>query len=183
MKVSAMYTNCEMTAKVPSEKLDEYMGKVSAMGIYVSLRQMDMEDKTLDYLQSQLKVKGRKDFLNQHQKGKVAIKNPADVLYLKDDLIDEQINNRRIDDQVKYSVVNLSFYQSNTILKEIVANDDPSAYNISFFKRLGLAFDQGWYIFKETILLLANLWVFILAAAITWIAIKSFRKKRATVLG
>lgn len=183
MKVSAMYTNCEMTAKVPSEKLDEYMSKVSTMGIYVSLRRMDTEDKTLDYLQSQLKVKGRKGFLNQHQKGKVVIKNPADVLYLKDDLIDEQINNRRINDEVKYSVVNLNFYQSNTILKEVVANDDPAAYNISFFKRLGLAFEQGWHIFKEFILILANLWVFILAAVVVWIVVKNVRKKRATVLG
>lgn len=183
MKVSAINTNCEMTAKIPSEKLDEYMNKVSAMGVYVSLRRMDMEDKTLDYLQSQLKVKGRREFLSQHQKGKVAIKNPADVLNLKDDLIDEQINNRRIDDEVKYSIVNLNFYQSNTILKEVVANDDPSAYNIPFFERLGLAFSQGWHIFKEFVLALANLWVFIIAGAIIWIAVRNIRKKRAPVLG
>jgi hypothetical protein len=182
MKVSAINTNCEMTAKVPSEKLDEYMNKVSAMGIYVTLRRMDMEDKTLDYLQSQLKVKGRKDFLSQHRKGKVAIKNPADVLNLKDDLIDEQINNRRIDDEVKYSVVNLNFYQSNSILKEVVANDDPSAYNIGFFERLGLAFGQGWHIFKEFVLALANLWVFIFAGAIIWVVIRSLKKKRTPVL-
>ncbi len=177
MKVSAINTNCEITAKVPSEKLDEYMDKVSHMGIYVSLRRMDMEDKTLDYLSSQLKVNGRKEFLNQHKKGKVVIKDPSAVLMLKDDLIDEQINNRKIDDAVKYSVVSLNFYQSNTILKEVVANDDPSAYNIPFFKRLGLAFSNGWYIFKEVILMLINAWVFIAAAVIAWLMLRAYRKR------
>jgi hypothetical protein len=177
MKVSAINTNCEITAKIPSEKLDEYMDKVSHMGIYVSLRRMDMEDKTLDYLSSQLKVNGRKEFLNQHTKGKVVIKNPADVLMLKDDLIDQQISNRKIDDAVKYSVVSLNFYQSNTILKEIVANDDPSAYNISFFKRLGLAFSNGWYIFKEVILMLINVWVFVAAGIIIWLVLRVYRKR------
>ncbi|MGF7081746.1 DUF4349 domain-containing protein [Mucilaginibacter sp. UYCu711] len=177
MRVSAMNTNCEITAKVPSEKLDEYMNQVSHMGIYVTLRKMDLEDKTLDYLSSQLKVTGRREFLNQQRKGKVTIKNPADVLLLKDDLIDQQISNRRIDDAVKYSTVSLSFYQSNTILKEIIANDNPSAYNIPFFNRVGLAFGNGWYIFKEFMLILVNAWVFIAAGIGIWLTVKAYRKK------
>ncbi|MES2378057.1 MAG: DUF4349 domain-containing protein [Bacteroidota bacterium] len=177
MRVSTMNTNCEITAKIPSEKLDEYMNQVSHMGIYVSLRKMDLEDKTLDYLSSQLKVTGRREFLNQQRKGKVVIKNPADVLLLKDDLIDQQISNRRIDDAVKYSTVSLSFYQSNTILKEIIANDDPSAYNIPFLSRMGLAFGNGWYIFKEFMLVLANAWVFIVAGIIVWVALRSYKRK------
>jgi hypothetical protein len=96
---------------------------------------------------------------------------------LKDDLIDQQISNRKIDDAVKYSVVSLNFYQSNTILKEIVANDDPSAYNISFFKRLGLAFSNGWYIFKEVILMLINVWVFVAAGIIIWLVLRVYRKR------
>lgn len=181
MKVSAMYTNCEITAKVPSEKLDEYMNKVSKMGVYITLSKMDMEDRSLDYLSSQLKVTGRKEFLDQHKKGKVVIKNPADVLLLKDDLIDEQISNRKIDDAVKYSVINLNFYQSNTILKEIVANDDPSAYNISFFKRMGLAVGNGWFAFKEFLLMLINAWVFITAGILIWIVLRNYKRKHGSI--
>jgi hypothetical protein len=177
MRVSAMNTNCEIMAKVPSEKLDEYMNQVSRMGIYVTLRKMDLEDKTLDYLSSQLKVTGRREFLNQQRKGKVIIKNPADVLLLKDDLIDQQISNRRIDDAVKYSTVSLSFYQSNTILKEIIANDDPSTYKMPFFNRAGLAFSNGWHIFKEFMLILVNAWVFIAGGIGIWLTVKVYRKK------
>lgn len=182
MRVSAMNTNCEIMAKIPSEKLDEYMTKVSKMGIYVTLSKMDLEDRSLDYLSSQLKVNGRKEFLNQHKKGKVVIKNPADVLMLKDDLIDEQISNRRIDDAVKYSVVNLNFYQSNTILKEIIANDDPSSYSIPFFKRVGLAVNNGWFAFKEFMLMLVNAWVFITGGIVIWVTLRNYKKKHVPAM-
>jgi len=177
MRVSAFYTSGEMTVKIPAEKLGEYLDSVGRLGIYVNSSQMDITDKSLDYLSSQMKLNSRKELVNQQKTGKVIIKDPSAVLNLKDDLVDEQIDNRKIDDAVKYSVVNLSFYQSDTIVKEIVANDDPSAYNISFFKRLGLAFQNGWYIFKEVIILIADIWVFILAGAIVWWRVRIYKRK------
>ncbi|MEO8885781.1 MAG: DUF4349 domain-containing protein [Mucilaginibacter sp.] len=162
MRVSAFYTSANMTVKVPSIKLDEYLDKVSSMGLYVTSRSMDIEDKTLDYLSARLKLNSRKEMVTQQKAGKIIIKNPSAVLNLKDDLVDEQISNRKIDEAVKYSVVNLSFYQSNTIFKEVIADDDPAAYNLPFFKRIGVALGYGWHIFIEAIIMLANIWVFVI---------------------
>jgi len=177
MRVSAFNTIGEMTVRVPSENLNEYLDSVGRLGIYVNNSRLDIEDKSLDYFSSQMKVNNRRELVSQQKQGKVIIKSPTAVLNLKDDLVDEQIGNRRIDDAVKYSVVNLNFYQSNTIVKEVVANDNPSAYSISFFKRLGLAFENGWYIFKELLILLADLWVFILAGAIIWWTTRFYKRK------
>lgn len=177
MRVSAFYTTGEMTVKIPSEKLVVYLDSVSRLGIYVNSSHLDIEDKSLDYISSQMKLNSRRELVSQQKKGKVVIKDPSAVLNLKDDLVDEQIDNRRIDNAVKYSVVNLSFYQSNTIVKEIIANDNPSAYNLSFFKRLGLAFQNGWYVFKEAVILLADIWVFILAGVIIWLTIRFYKRK------
>lgn len=168
MRVSSISATAEMTVKIPSEKLDEFMNKVAHMGLYVNNRQMDIADKSLDYLANRLKLKNRQELVNQQKAGKVIIKDPSAVLNLKDDLVDEQIGNKSIDDKVKNSVVSLSFYQSNVIAKEVIANDDPSAYNLPFFKRLGLALANGWSIFMELILALANLWVFIAAGGLVW---------------
>lgn len=182
MRISAFYTSAQMTVKVPSVKLDEYLNSVAKLGVYVSTRSMDIEDKSLEYLSAKMKLNSRKDMVDQQKKGKIIIKDPSAVLNLRDDLVDEQIYNRQIDDAVKYSVVNLSFYQSNTIFKEIIANDDPASYNLPFFKRVGLALSNGWYIFKEAILVLANVWVFLLAGVILWQVIIYYRKKRHTAL-
>ena len=177
MRVSAFYTTGEMTVKVPAEKLESYLDSVGHLGIYINHSNMDIDDKSLDYLSAQLKLKNRNELVNKEKKGKVIIKDPSAVLNLKDDLVDEQIGNRKIDDAVKYSVVNLTYYQSNVIVKEMIANDNPSDYSISFFSRLGLAFENGWYVFKEALLLVVNAWAFVLAGIIAWWAIRIYKRK------
>jgi hypothetical protein len=175
MRVTAFNTTAEMTVKIPSAKLDEFLNQVGRLGVYVNDRTMDISDKSLDYLSAQLKLKSRAELVSQQKKGKIIIKKPEDVLNLKDDMIDQQIGNRQIDDAVKNSIVTLSFYQSNTINKEVIANDDPSAYNLPFFRRLGLAIENGWGLFVNVIIGLANLWVFILAGVGVWILVRNIR--------
>jgi hypothetical protein len=177
MRVTSFNTTAEMTVKIPSVKLEDFMNQVAQMGIYVNDRTMDITDKSLDYLSAQLKLKSRTELISQQKRGKVIIKKPEDVLNLKDDMIDQQIGNRQIDDAVKNSIVTLSFYQSNTISKEIIANDDPSAYNLPFFKRLGMAVESGWRLFVDVIIGLANIWVFILAGIGVWVVIRHYKSR------
>ena len=178
MRVTSINTTAEMTVKIPSAKLEEFMNQVAHLGIYVNNRGMDITDKSLDYLSSQLKLKNRNELVAQQKSGKIIIKNPADVLLLKDDQVDEQISNRGIDNAVKNNLVSLSFYESNTINKEIIANDDPSVYNLPFLKRLIMAMANGWGIFVDVIIGIANLWVFILAGIGAWRLIAYYKTRR-----
>lgn len=177
MRVSAFNTTADMTVKIPSEKLEEFMNHVSHMGIYITSRKMDIEDKSLDYLSLKLKLKNRREMVAQQKTGKIKIKDPAAVLWLKDDMVDGQISNQKIDEAVNYSVVSLNFYQSNTIHKERIANDDPSAYQMPFFNRLLMALSNGWYLFTELVLGLANLWVLLLAGVGVWTAFRAYKRK------
>jgi hypothetical protein len=177
-RVTAFNTTADITVKIPTDKLEDFMNKVERMGIYINNRQLDISDKSLDYLAARLKLQSRKELVSQQKRGKIVIKNPANVLLLKDDMVDQQIGNRQIDDEVKNSIVTLSFYQSNTIYKEIIANDDPTAYNLPFFKRLVSAIENGWSIFEELLLGLANLWVLIIAGLGVWMVIRYYKSKR-----
>jgi hypothetical protein len=143
---------------------------------------MDITDKSLDYLSARLKLKSRAELISQQKSGKAVIKKPEDVLNLNDDMTDQQIGNRQIDDAVRNSIVTLSFYQSNTINKEVIANDNPSAYNLPFFSRLWRAVENGWTLFVDLIIGLANIWVFIVAGAAVWVMIRYFRNKKAVPL-
>jgi len=166
-----------MIVKIPSEKIDEFMNAVGRMGIYVNARRMDIENKSLDYLSSQMKLNSRKELISQQKAGKVVFKNPDAVLDLKDGLVDEQINNRKIDDAVKYSTISLDFYQSNTISKEVIVNDDPETYKLPFGNRLVIAFNEGWDIFKDVVTVLANMWVFIIAGIGIWFGVRWYKRK------
>jgi hypothetical protein len=176
-RVSAFSTSADMTVRVPSDKLEDYMTEVAHMGMYVTMRKMDIEDRTLDYLSEKLKLKNRQDLVDQQKKGKVIIKNPVNVMLLKDDMVDQQIGNMRTDAEVKYSTITLSFYQSNSIVQEMIANDDPSAYQLPFFKRLAIAMSNGWGLFIEFMLGLANVWVFIALSIALWMLYRYYKHK------
>lgn len=176
-RVSSFTTTADMTVKVPSAHLEDFMTEVAHMGMYVTSSKMDIEDKSLDFLSAKLKVNNRKELVDQQKRGKITIKNPVNVLLLKDDMVDGQIGNLKIDDAVKYSIITLSFYQSNTVFQEHIANDDPSAYNLPFLNRLAGAFANGWYLFTGAVLVLVNLWVFILAGIGIWILIRFYKRK------
>jgi len=182
MQVTTFNTHGEITVKIPSEHLDDFMADVTKMGLYINNRRTEISDMSLDYLSAQLKYQNRRELVNQQKAGKVVIKNPANVMLLKDEMIDQQIGNKTIDDAVRNSVVNLSFYQSNTIFKEIVVNDDPEAYKLPFFKRMIDNVANGWTLFGEMLLALVNIWMFIVAAIVAWLLIWRYKRNKAPIL-
>lgn len=177
MLVSSYNTTADMTIKIPSEQLEKFMNQVSHMGIYVNSSKMDIEDKSWDYLSTKLKAENREELVAQQKTGKVTLKHPDEILSVKDDIVDKRISNIKTDEDAVYSTITLNFYQSDTISKDIVANDDPSAYNIPFFQRLTLAFENGWAIFVDVLIGLTNIWMFILAGLVTWRLFAYYRKK------
>ncbi|HVV53879.1 MAG TPA: DUF4349 domain-containing protein [Mucilaginibacter sp.] len=177
MRIAVYSTTADMAVKIPSAKLEDFVTKVSRIGTYLNMSKMDIDDRSLDYLSTKLKLRNRQELEDQRKTGLVKVKHVADVLDLKDDIVDKQIGNMSTDDAVKYSVVSLNFYQSDAILKEVIANDDPSAYNIPFFQRLRLALTNGWGVFVEFIIVLANLWTFILVGLAVWMGIVYYRRR------
>ena len=82
---------------------------------------------------------------------------------------------------MRYSTVALSFYQTNTIAKEVVVNTDPSNFRLPFFSRLGSALAYGWSASNDVIVALANLWVLFVLVAIVWYLYHRSSKKKALV--
>jgi hypothetical protein len=179
MRLTSVNTNGEMAVRIPSENLEEFTAKVSHLGIYVNMNRMDIEDKSLEYLSNQLKLKDRLDLVEQQKTGKIKIKNPTDVLLLKDDMVDQKIQNLRTDAAVKMSIISLNFYQNDSIVKEIIPNDDPSAYDIPFVQRLRLALVNGWSVFIDTGVALLTIWPFIICALIIWRLVVHYRRRDA----
>jgi hypothetical protein len=176
-RISAFSTTAAITVKIPSDSLEQFMNNVGRMGIYVNMRRMDIEDKTLDYLSAKLKSDNRGQIASKQNKWKPNLKEAEAMLRLKDDKVDKDISNRRINEAVSYSVVDMEIYQSNTVTQEVIANDDISIYQISFISRIWMALANGWQIFASFIVSLANLWVFILAGFIAWMLYRIYKRK------
>lgn len=182
-EITSYRTEGYLVAKVPSEKLDEFTNTISKMAVFVNSAAMKMDDQSIVYLANKLKAQNRVEAIEKINK--VATKKSANVqssLYIKDDYIDKKIANMQIDDRVKFSTITLNFYQDNTVSTMTVANDNLYDYRPGFANRLWLNIVNGWTIFKEIILALANLWMLILVGLGVFFIIRYFvRKNKITM--
>ncbi len=182
-RVTILHTTADMTLQVPSDSLDRLMTNISKMGIYVSSRRMDIENRTLDLLASELKLNNRIEIADQQRSYRPKNQVPEEAnkaLALRDKIVDDHINNQRIEMAARMSTLKLSLDQSQSVIVERIANGDPGAYELPLFKRLAFALTNGWSIFMSFMIGLANLWVFIVIGAALWWAVhKHYRRKPA----
>ena len=177
-KLTIYNSTAEMTIKIPAEYVELFMDSITRMGNYVDDRKMEVEDRSLNYLSEKLKAQNRVASVKLRKHIKLTQRGADSILSLKDDVVDRKISNMRTDEAAKFSVLNLSLYQNNTVVKEVVLSDDPSAYKGPLSTRASMAFSNGWYYFSAIIVGLLNLWVFILIGAGVWIGIIIYKKRK-----
>lgn len=179
LEITSYSTEGRIIARVPSEKLDNFTDDVVKHADFVDHQSIRFDDQRINYMVNKAKAQNRVDAIKAISKK--AVKKSANVesaLYIKDDFADKQAENMIIDDKVKFSTITLSFYQDNTVKKVVTGNDNLWDYRPAFFRRLGLNIINGWFIFKEFILILANLWTVFIIGAGLYFGIKYYRKKR-----
>ncbi|WP_316822281.1 DUF4349 domain-containing protein [Pedobacter gandavensis] len=178
LELTSYRTEGLVVAKIPADKLDVFTNKVAGIAVFVDQQSMKLDDQSLNYLSNQMKTQNREEAVAQLKSSHKKSTQIGKTVDLKDDEIDQKIQNKMINDRVKYSDIRLSFYQDNTVKKLVVGNDNLSDYKPTFFRRLGLNVQNGWLIFKEFLLMLANLWMLILLAIAGFVAYRQYRKSR-----
>lgn len=167
-----------LVAKIPSEKLDEFINATAKMAVFVDNQAMKMDDQSIAYSANKLKAQNRAEAVNTINKtAKRKGNNVETSLYIKDDYVDKKIENMSIDNRVKFSTISLSFYQDHTVKTLIIGNDNLSDYKPGFFKRLGLNMVEGWKFFKEIILGLSTLWMFFVIGFAVFFGIRYYLRK------
>ena len=181
LRVTVINSTAEMTVKIPPANVENLLNQVAALGVYIKNRRMDASDKTLDYLSTRLKLKNQRELVKRQSDVAVNKKTPEDLLAFKNNMVDQQINNRKIDDSVKNSVIILSFYEDNTISKKIIANNDLSAYNLPASKRMEMSFENGWNVFVDILAGIANFWVLLPIGLGIWFVVRYYKKNKALI--
>ncbi|MDR3693265.1 DUF4349 domain-containing protein [Mucilaginibacter sp.] len=182
MRVTLVNSTAEMTVKIPPASLVGFLNKVAQMGIRVNDQKMDVTDKSLDYLSTRLKLKNQNELVDAQKKTSVNKKDPDNLLAFKNNMVDQQINNLKIDDSVKLSTVMLSFYESNAVNKHMMADNNLADYQQPVSTRFGRSFETGWNVFVEILIGISNFWILIPIGLVIWLAISYF-KRNALVKG
>lgn len=184
LELTAYRTEGTIVAKVPSEKLDDFTNQVAKMAVFVDQQSMKFDDQSMSYLLNEFKSINRAEAVASMEKDK-AKKQPAATgknvqqkLALKDEYVEQKVQNMAIDSRVQYSDVTLNFYQDHTVKQLVVGNDNLSDYRPPFFQRVVLNLQNGWFIFKEFILFLFNMWSILLLIAAAYFGYRYYRKQQ-----
>lgn len=187
LELTAYRTEGLMVARVPSEKLDDFTNQVARMAVFVDHQSLKFDDQSLSYLTSELKSINREEAVAQLEKKAnkkkevIASKDVSKSLALKDEYVDQKVKNMSINSRVQYSDVTLNFYQDHTVKQIVVGNDNLSDYRPPFFQRVVINLQGGWFIFKEFILMLLNIWSILVLIAVGYFVYRYYKRQRKLI--
>ncbi len=174
MAVTNYTPQANITVRVPSENLEEFIYNAADLGYFTASSKLDIDDKSIEYLENVLKQKNRTEVISIPKFSKTKSFTSPQIVGVKDEIINQQIANRTIDADVNYSVVHLNLSQNTLVRKEIIANYITSDYQLSFGQRLANALKDGWQYFLAFVIVLANWWMFILVTIAILIAYRKY---------
>jgi hypothetical protein len=180
LRVTVVNTAADMTVKLPPAKVEAFVNQVADMGISIDKLNMRVNDKTYDYLATRLKLKNQRELVDNNARS-AHPKTPDELVNYKNNMVDDQVSNLKTDDSTKNSVVTLSFYESNVIHKETIANPDLTAYNQPFYTQFASSIKNGWLVFTSIIIALANGWILAPIALAIWFGVRHFNKRKKVV--
>lgn len=180
-----------ITLRVPNIKLDTTLKEISNNIDFLDFRIIKADDVALQILSNNLTQK--RSAKNEERLTK-AIDNRAkklnettlaeEILLSKQEQADNaKISNLSLTDQIKFSTINLSIYQRQTIKRELISNDkNIDAYEPGFGTKLLDALKFGWDILETFIVFLTKLWGLFLFAIVVYFIYKKYGHKDRTRL-
>ena len=178
MIITTYTPRADFLIRIPAENLEDFLYSVADLGYFISNIKLQVDDKSLSYLENVLKQKNRAEVLSEPALKRSKSLTALQTVGVKDKSIEQEISNRAVDADVSYSVVNVSLFQNSLVRKEIIANTVISDYQLSFGHSLGNALKDGWQYFLGLVLVLAHLWMFILLAIALFFAYRYLQPKR-----
>lgn len=175
-----------MTIRVPNIRLDTTLKYIAKLVDYLDYRIIKADDVSLQ-LQGNTMAQTR--MAANRQRLAQAIDNRGkkltDVTEAEESLLDKQqqaddalLENMSLNDQVKYSTVQLQLYQRQGIKRELIANDkNIAAYKPGFGSRLLDSLQSGLEVVADILVSLTKLWWLFLFVIIGWIAYKKYGLK------
>jgi len=175
-----------ITLRVPNTKLDTTLKEISNNIDYLDYRIIKAEDVALQILSNNLtqkrSAKNEERLTNAiDNRGKKLNETTVaeEILLSKQEQADNaKISNLSLTDQIKFSTINLSIYQRQTIKRELISNDkNIDAYEPSFGNKILEALKFGWDILETFIVFLTKLWGLFLFAIVVYFVYKKYGHK------
>lgn len=175
-----------ITLRVPNIKLDTTLKEISKNIDYLDYRIIKAEDVALQVMSNNLtqkrsaKIEERlTNAIDKNRKELSETTIAEEILLGKQAQADSaRISNLSLTDQIKFSTINLSIYQRQTIKRDLISNDkNIDAYEPGLWTKLLDALKFGWDILETLIVFLTKLWGLFLFAILIYFIYKVYGHK------
>lgn len=191
MQITDYTVTNTITLRVPFQKMDTLLKDIATTVEYLDYRNIKARNVSFDLLSNQL-TQLRSERMQQRVGNAIATSNStatdkttaAEALARQEQSADEAfIENKRMEDKISYATIELKLYQKNEQhYHKIAIVPAVDEYQPGFGTRAANAFETGWNILVEFLLLLARLWVLLLFALIGYFLYRRSRKNKKTPL-
>lgn len=177
-----------MVIRVPNTNLDSALMAMTPLVDHLDFRTIKANDAALQVLANKLKQarlaqheQRLKNAIDNHGIKLTETTNAEDALLEKQEQADNsKINNLAMNDQVKFSTINLALYQPVLTEKTMVFNEKSvQPYEASLLTQLIDALWFGWHLLAELLLMAVRLWPLFMVALIALAIYRRWRLKMA----
>lgn len=176
----------DLTIRVSNRQLDSLLREVFRLVDYWDSCEIKADEVIVSILHNSLKIKRIEDFLQRNKsnidrkKGDISLANNAEenVLNLQNEADNYLIEQKKIEDKVNFSTINLHIYQAATTQKTMLANPESfENYRPNIFLRLFDSLQDGWRVFEELLVFLMNFWVLFTGLILWYFLMKKYKKR------
>ncbi len=173
--------------RVPNTKLDTTLKDIAKNIDYLDYRIIKADDVGLqilanDFTKARATKKAHRitnDIDNNNKKIDEVVLAENEALSKQEQADNATIANLSLNDQIKFSTVNLSIYQRQGVKRAIVFNDkNVNKYKLGFGYRIAEALGFGWDILAFIIVSLSKLWGLVLLAVLGYVGFKWYGKRK-----
>lgn len=181
MLIKKFNTDNKMQVRLPTEKLGDFLEYIHKKSLFLNHRAITAEDVTANIKLAKLEEKRI-----QKTEGNISqLKTNKDKVLLADNNLSEknlqEISNFNMEDQLKYSTVEIYIREPKTQIAEIEitnTNSIDNKYRYNFFFDVKNALVDGYYYIQETFIFLLRFWAFILVGGLLYFFWKKYGMKK-----
>lgn len=173
-------THSQLIIRVPYTQLDTTLRSIGRLSEFLEHRQVMAEDVDLQLLEQELTRLRELDYQEELAQSAENKNSPKADRHRSSRAAEDvvEIEKRKLEDQIRFSTVQIALYQHPQLQKTMLANTEIALPEASFASRMGDALRAGREVLTLLFIGIVHLWGVILLAIAAYFTWKAVRKNK-----
>jgi uncharacterized UPF0160 family protein len=162
------------TIRVPADRFDELVTQLEKLAVRIENKSINTQDVTEEFIDVEARLATKKSLEERYREILKQAKTVADIVSIESQIATvraeiESMQGRMnyLKNQIAFSTLQVNYYQRVGV-------------DFGFFSKAASAIGKGWDNFLSFIIVVINLWPFVLLIGVVWLSVRWWAKKRAS---